>query len=70
MANEEMTNLKVYELAEKLGDDIWALVEDWDKGPQDTVGAPLVKAADSVGASIAEGSGRGDSRYQKYQSSM
>lgn len=52
-------NLRVYQLAEKLADFIWELVIQWDYLAQDTVGKQLIKAADSIGANIAEGTGRG-----------
>ncbi|MBN9118030.1 MAG: four helix bundle protein [Planctomycetes bacterium] len=51
--------LEVYRLAETISDAVWAVVERWSSFAQDTVGKQLVKAADSVGANIAEGSGRG-----------
>jgi len=58
----ERTNfekLSVYKLAERLSDEAWAVVIGWDYFPKDTVGKQLVRAADSIGANIAEGSGRG-----------
>ena len=51
--------LRVYELSEKVADQIWALVLGWDSFARKTVGQQLVRAADSVGANIAEGEGRG-----------
>ncbi len=52
-------NLQVYKLSEGLADDIWSIVVKWDSFAKDTVGRQIVKAADSIGANIAEGSGRG-----------
>jgi four helix bundle protein len=52
-------NLRVYQLSEKLADEIWDLVLGWNPFARDTVGKQLVRAADSVGANIAEGTGRG-----------
>ena len=52
-------NLRVYQLAEKLADEIWELVLSWDEFAKDTVGKQSVRAGDSIGANIAEGSGRG-----------
>ena len=52
-------DLRVFQLAEKLCDDIWEIVREWNYFEKNTVGKQLVKAADSIGANIAEGSGRG-----------
>jgi four helix bundle protein len=52
-------SLRVYQLAEKLADEIWNAVSAWDHFARYTVGKQLVHAADSVGANIAEGIGRG-----------
>lgn len=52
-------NLQVYRLSEDLADLIWEVVIKWNSLAQDTVGKQLIKAADSIGANIAEGTGRG-----------
>lgn len=52
-------NRQVYRLSEKLADEVWELVLGWNHFARDTVGRQLVRAADSVGANIAEGTGRG-----------
>ena len=59
MAKSDFENLKVYQLSEVLADEIWCVVLGWDRFARDTVGTQIVRAADSIGANIAEGSGRG-----------
>jgi four helix bundle protein len=59
MGTVSFENLKVYQLAETLADHVWEIVRGWDNFANDTVGKQLVRAADSIGANIAEGSGRG-----------
>jgi four helix bundle protein len=59
MARTEFENLHVYRLSEKLADSIWKAVRSWDALARDTVGKQIVRSADSVGANIAEGVGRG-----------
>jgi len=51
--------LEVYRLAEELADTVWQVVLEWQPIARDTVGKQLVRAADSIGANIAEGHGRG-----------
>lgn len=51
--------LRVYQLSENLADEIWTIVRKWDPFAKDTVGKQIVRAADSIGANIAEGTGRG-----------
>lgn len=52
-------DLEVYRLTEGLADAVWEIVLKWDPLARDTVGKQLIRAADSIGANIAEGSGRG-----------
>jgi four helix bundle protein len=59
MARSNFENLKVYRLSEELADLVWKIAIKWNYFPRDTVGKQLVRAADSVGANIAEGTGRG-----------
>src|SRR5437016_3208603 len=59
MAKTNFESLRVYQLAERLADQIWSIVVKWNVFARDTVGKQLVKAADSIGANIAEGTGRG-----------
>ena len=67
MTRANFENLRIYELSEKLADHVWGCVARWDNLASDTVGKQLVRAADSVGANIAEGSGRGSSQdYRRF----
>ena len=59
MARTAFEDLRVYQLSEDIADNIWDIVLTWDNFAKDTVGKQLVRAADSIGANIAEGSGRG-----------
>jgi four helix bundle protein len=59
MAKTNFENLRVYQISEDLADEIWNIVSSWDRFAKDTVGKQIVRSADSVGANIAEGEGRG-----------
>jgi four helix bundle protein len=50
--------LHVYQLAEQLSDLVWNMVQGWRPLAVSTVGVQLIRAADRVGADIAEGTGR------------
>ena len=63
MSSRRFQDLRVYQLAERLADDIWKIVNGWESLPQDTVGKQIIRSADSIGANIAEGMGRGS--YQE-----
>lgn len=52
-------NLRVYQLSEKLADAVRDMVLGFDSLAKDTVGKQLARSADSIGANIAEGAGRG-----------
>jgi four helix bundle protein len=51
--------LNVYQLSERLADEIWKIVLKWDSFSKFTIGKQIVNAADAVGSNIAEGEGRG-----------
>jgi four helix bundle protein len=59
VARTDFEKLDVYRLAEDLADRAWDVVKRWAPLARYTVGKQLVRAADSIGANIAEGTGRG-----------
>ncbi|MGE5795428.1 MAG: four helix bundle protein [Ignavibacteria bacterium] len=59
MSKTRFENLKIYQLSEDLADFIWDIVLTWDYFAKDTVGKQIVDSSDSIGANIAEGSGKG-----------
>jgi len=59
VARTNFENLRVYQLSEDLADEIWKIVRKWDNFAKDTMGKQAVRSADSIGANIAEGTGRG-----------
>lgn len=54
----KFTDLRVYQLSELVADAIWAIVVVWEYFARDTIGKQLCRAADSIGANIAEGVGK------------
>ena len=58
MSRPDFEDLEVYKLAEKLANEIWCIVKEWDYFTKDTMGKQIVKSADSICANIAEGRGR------------
>jgi len=65
MAFLRFEDLRVFKLSEKLCDDIWDVATSWKHFEKNTVGMQLVKSADSIGANIAEGAGRGTPKDNK-----
>ena len=50
--------LRVLQAAEAVADGVWERVVQWDRFARDVVGKQLARAADSIGANIAEAFGR------------
>ncbi|MBM3841001.1 MAG: four helix bundle protein [Verrucomicrobia bacterium] len=59
MTKTNFERLEVYQLSEKIADMVWEIPRKWDSFAQGTVGKQMVRAADSIGANISEGVGRG-----------
>lgn len=59
MAGVGFEELRVYRLSEEIADPTWDLVLGWNNLAKDTVGKQIIRSADSIGANIAEGYGRG-----------
>lgn len=59
MSRSNFENLQVYQLSERLSDSIWDIVMEWPAFAKDTVGKQIVRSADSIGANVSEGVGRG-----------
>lgn len=51
-------DLKIMKIAEEITDGLYNLTKSWDSYDKKTLGMQLVRAADSIGANIAEGHGR------------
>ncbi len=51
-------DLEVYKLAMEIGEEVWAVVDKWDRFPKDSIGSQFCEASDSIAANIAEGHGR------------
>ena len=67
MEKTNFENLQIYKLSEKLADKLWKIVARWDELARGTLGKQLVRAVDSIGANIAEGSGRGtDPEFRRF----
>jgi four helix bundle protein len=58
MSYHRLEDLEVYQLADSFGNEVWDIVMAWDYFAKDVVGKQFAKAADSIGANIAEGYGR------------
>ncbi len=51
-------DLRVLKTAEEIADAIWKQTTQWNEYARDVVGKQLARAADSIGANIAESFGR------------
>jgi four helix bundle protein len=51
--------LDVFMTLEGVSDSVWAEVVNWPNLAKDTIGKQIISAADSIGANLVEGDGRG-----------
>ena len=58
MSKTSFEELRVYQLAEQLADEVWKIAVVWSYLAQDTIGKQVIRSSGSVGANIAEGVGR------------
>jgi four helix bundle protein len=54
----ELEDLRILKNAEDIADAVWKQVVVWDEFAKDVVGKQIARAADSIGANIAESYGR------------
>jgi len=59
MASKGFEDLHVYRRSAEIADAIWDVVPSWSILARDPVGKQIIRSADSIGANIAEGTGRG-----------
>ncbi len=65
MPKATFETLPVYQLAERLADEVWNIVDGWGAFAQETVGKRLVRSADRIARDIAVGAGRTHVREKK-----
>lgn len=58
MGDVPIEKSRLYSVACELSDDVYDHVRQWPRLAQDTIGAQLVRAVDSVAANLVEGDGR------------
>ena len=62
MEKSNFENLQIYQLSTQLANEVWKIASVWNGFAKETIGKQLVRAVDSIGANIAEGSGRGSAK--------
>ncbi len=62
MPYERLEDLRVYQEAVAVGEDVWNAAVEWRHFEKDVVGKQLAEAADSISANIAESYGRTGSK--------
>lgn len=62
MEKSNFENLQIYQLSAQLANEVWKIALAWNNFAKDTIGKQIVRSVDSIGANIAEGSGRGSAK--------
>ena len=65
LSRTRFEDLRIYRLAEEIADLTWEVVVKWNHLAQKTIGKQLINSSDSIGANIAEGTGRGSPAENK-----
>jgi len=58
VTEQRFEGLPIYQLAERLSDQVWVMVAPWPTFEKETVGKPLIAAADQIGLSLISGHGQ------------
>lgn len=58
MGTVDLHELRVYQLAMRVGEDVWSITVGWEWLARQTIGLQWIRSADSIAANISEGYGR------------
>ncbi|MBE2286602.1 MAG: four helix bundle protein [Prosthecobacter sp.] len=58
MGTVDLHELRVYQLAMRVGEDVWSITAGWEWLAKQTIGLQWIRSADSIAANISEGYGR------------
>jgi four helix bundle protein len=58
MGTVDLHELRVYQLAMRVGEDVWSITVGWEWLAKQTIGLQWIRSADSIAANISEGYGR------------
>ncbi len=53
-----LENFPLLKKAERVGQEIWQATEGWQRFEREVIGSQMIRAADSIGANLAESYGR------------
>jgi four helix bundle protein len=61
----KLEDLKAYQTAMEIGELVYKIIKSWDYFDKKTMGAQIVRSADSIAANISEGYGRFSYKEEK-----